>query len=1032
MADLGFDFPDDDYEQDESLFEQQADTQDDKVDNKENQQQEQDSFEPQIVDAPQEYTSTDTDEVSPTSTSNNTNSTALIQTMSEDPIEDELEDELLADENVTPIERVYGFRENDALINRLLLAKELSSALEEISLTEAMEDVLPIMDKLACDTDDTVKETFASELDQILLYFYKNLPAMFSKSDPSTPQEKTFAPLIIRILLDQSSGVASLGQQAIVSVVTELRRLSDQDPLFQQVINCELFKGVIEGLMQIVDGKKKPPRTKGHGDEEDEDVHDDRAEALKYHRVSIDDGLTSERRRSSATPGFETSLNIHHAPPSDDEFDQGEISLAKITCISLIASIVGAFDAEKCTEECLPIIEQLSTDSLFYVRKEAATAVGCLAQVVDQKIAEERLLPLFRRFAEDQIWHVRRSCVMTLPQLCGVLSEESKSELTVTSVETFRNDVSRNVRNAMADIVGELVVKFLPEGWEQTGQPGKMPEPLLQYFLSLGSNVNNSNNQMLKLEIDRTYICAYNFPAVVLTAGVDYWNTHLRDTYLNLTKDYQIKVRCTFAHSLHDIARIIGPERTERDLVQIFALYLMDLDDVKQGVLEHLADFLGTLAVSSRNEYIPILAEVWDGVSSNWHLRNILAAQLMEISMLFDASRVVEHILPLVVRACHDEFAAVRETGVNVFPVVLDVVKHAVEEDGESLSQAEGYGDDITENKRNFALALLSHVMERLDEFARSENYRGRLVFAQICKALIDAGIGASDFASFFLPRLAPLAYDPVVNVRIAASRTIGTIYTNEPFRKELSEIAAPSRTVNQAGESGHALDQMTYRFALDKDGDVRSFVMPFVDPEILEKQREKEMQAAVQIAEAAIEARAEENSHYNDDEEEEEEEDDEEDDDDGDGDDDQDDGEEEDDDNVTDEEVDKKLKLDTDESEGTSTPMQDVERAGSPEKDNVEPMDISTTSTATEVEPTTTSEPALPESTSLTENKVDDEDEIMSDAEPVAETTESTNAAPNETTFEKPTPTTSAPTTPTATTAITLPRSSAMDDNDD
>ncbi|KAG1068799.1 hypothetical protein G6F42_026334 [Rhizopus arrhizus] len=118
MADLGFDFPDDDYEQDESLFEQQADTQDDKVDNKENQQQEQDSFEPQIVDAPQEYTSTDTDEVSPTSTSNNTNSTALIQTMSEDPIEDELEDELLADENVTPIERVYGFRENDALINR--------------------------------------------------------------------------------------------------------------------------------------------------------------------------------------------------------------------------------------------------------------------------------------------------------------------------------------------------------------------------------------------------------------------------------------------------------------------------------------------------------------------------------------------------------------------------------------------------------------------------------------------------------------------------------------------------------------------------------------------------------------------------------------------------------------------------------------------------------------------------------------------------------------------------------------------------
>jgi hypothetical protein len=316
---------------------------------------------------------------------------------------------------------------------------------------------------------------------------------------------------------------------------------------------------------------------------------------------------------------------------------------------------------------------------------------------------------------------------MSLPHLCGILSEESRTDIAVLSIEAFKNDTSRNVRNTMAEVVGDLISRFLPPHWEQTGQPGDIPEPILDYFLSLGSSTQHGN-QMLKLETDRSFICAYNFPVVVLTAGVEYWNTHLRDTYLNLTKDYQIKVRCTFAHSLHEIAKIIGPERTERDLVQIFALYLMDLDDVKQGVLEHLADFLGTLAISSRNEYIPILAEVWDGVTTNWRLRNILAAQLRDIAMLFDASRVVEHVLPLVVRACHDEFAAVRETGIDVFPVVLDVVKRAVDEDGESLSQADGYGDDITENKRNLALALLSHVMERLDEFARSENYRGRLV----------------------------------------------------------------------------------------------------------------------------------------------------------------------------------------------------------------------------------------------------------------------------------------------------------------
>jgi serine/threonine-protein phosphatase 4 regulatory subunit 1 len=169
---------------------------------------------------------------------------------------------------------------------------------------------------------------------------------MFSTTT-DTPQEKTFAPLIIRILLDQSSGVASLGQQALVSVVTELRKLSDQNPLFKQVIHCEIFSGVIEGLMLIVDGKKKPPRAQDEEEEREggEEGSSSSSAGLKYHRVSIDEGVSEQRRRSSATPGFESSLNIHHAPPSssDDDFDQGEISLAKITCISVSAVICDTY-----------------------------------------------------------------------------------------------------------------------------------------------------------------------------------------------------------------------------------------------------------------------------------------------------------------------------------------------------------------------------------------------------------------------------------------------------------------------------------------------------------------------------------------------------------------------------------------------------------------------------------------------------------------------------------------------------------------
>lgn len=62
--------------------------------------------------------------------------------------------------------------------------------------------------------------------------------------------------------------------------------------------------------------------------------------------------------------------------------------------------------------------------------------------------------------------------------------------------------------------------------------------------------------------------------------------------------------------------------------------------------------------------------------------------------------------------------------------MILDIVKRAVDEDGETLSQSEQEGEDSIDSRREFALALLNHVMEKLDEFVRAESYRGRLMYA--------------------------------------------------------------------------------------------------------------------------------------------------------------------------------------------------------------------------------------------------------------------------------------------------------------
>jgi len=64
--------------------------------------------------------------------------------------------------------------------------------------------------------------------------------------------------------------------------------------------------------------------------------------------------------------------------------------------------------------------------------------------------------------------------------------------------------------------------------------------------------------------------------------------------------------------------------------------------------------------------------------------------------------------------------------------VILDIVKRTVDEDGENLSQVAAESADDTETlferQQKYALALLNHVMEKLDDLVRSAAYRTRFV----------------------------------------------------------------------------------------------------------------------------------------------------------------------------------------------------------------------------------------------------------------------------------------------------------------
>ncbi|CAL8088191.1 unnamed protein product [Orchesella dallaii] len=115
-----------------------------------------------------------------------------------------------------------------------------------------------------------------------------------------------------------------------------------------------------------------------------------------------------------------------------------------------------------------------------------------------------------------------------------------------------------------------------------------VPDTLLDHFIGMSQD---SDPELAPC-------CVFNLPAVVLTLGPQHWSI-LRDCYENLAGSLQWKVRYTLAACLHEIANILGPELSERDLIPFYTALMKDLDEVRIGVLKHLAFFFKVLITYS-------------------------------------------------------------------------------------------------------------------------------------------------------------------------------------------------------------------------------------------------------------------------------------------------------------------------------------------------------------------------------------------------------------------------------------------------
>ncbi|EQC39152.1 hypothetical protein SDRG_03358 [Saprolegnia diclina VS20] len=411
----------------------------------------------------------------------------------------------------------------------------------------------------------------------------------------------------------------------------------------------------------------------------------------------------------------------------------------RITALILLNKLAVFLGRDLCCQFCVPEFISLSEDPVFRVRKAMVLNFANVCMTAGPEVTEERLLPAYTRLAKDEIWGVRKACAESLVDMSKTLAPEKRASALTPLFTAFSHDASKWVRIAAYQQLGPYL---------STLPPHEITETLTTSYADMATRPTAL--LLSGAEADMKFHCAYNFPAVLLTLGRDGW-PRISRAFEALTVDGFWKVRRTLAHSLHEIARILGPEMTEAHLTSAFDTFLQDIDDVKMGSITHFADFLAAISPTARHEYLAVLAEFNDFQAHSkfklkWRFRGLISEQLPAICTLFPPADTFAIVAPLIFQLVTDDVACVRDSSFHAVPLLFACL-------AENPEWTEALADQVR--------ALQA-----------SSVYIHRQIYIRVCRAFVLGGHAPLFEASLAAPFFA-LASDPVFNVRLALVRIL-------------------------------------------------------------------------------------------------------------------------------------------------------------------------------------------------------------------------------------------------------------------
>ncbi|KAK2169619.1 hypothetical protein LSH36_8g03024 [Paralvinella palmiformis] len=349
---------------------------------------------------------------------------------------------------------------------------------------------------------------------------------------------------------------------------------------------------------------------------------------------------------------------------------------SRLACCRILGKIATKFDPFIIKKDILPIVQALCQDVDYEVRGCMCRQLDSVARGLGLEQTKSAILPELVELTNDEESYVRLAGLETVVSILSLLDDETCTETIVPLVCKFCQQALSNEDYTLPAVAKQLVNfteeqkhwfidyynKLCKYGAKESAKQKEEdeqspPKPVIPFCVFPCDMLEEEDKT-----VETRKNAGYNFPAMVMFAGVRHFKSTLFSSLHSLCSDFHYSVRKTVASGFHEVAKLLTSHASIL-IPEFITLLQDDSTEVLHGLVEHLPDTLEVLIKSvnqcnSENKaqvHNDLIAAILytEGVifaSNNWRLQEELMKQLSHITKCFSSEQIFHNFMPLLFR----------------------------------------------------------------------------------------------------------------------------------------------------------------------------------------------------------------------------------------------------------------------------------------------------------------------------------------------------------------------------------------------